>query len=152
MVNMNVVNSSKYRMGIEDINSSQPRNSNVSILQDYLAPRIFNMSTPAIQNNATPFVDFDVLQFTRQLNILKHQLTNRQSEAFDYIVSIVIIVLAIGGTIGNIMCMAVFRMYQKLSKSSATFLMQALCLVDTCCLLCSVPLECDVILRSRIKR
>ena len=49
--------------------------------------------------------------------------------------------LVIFGIIGNIMTLAVFRMYQKSSKSSATFLLQALCVVDTCYLLCLVPTE-----------
>ena len=49
--------------------------------------------------------------------------------------------LVIFGTIGNIMTLAVFRMYRRSSKSSATFLMQALCVVDTLYLLSLVPTE-----------
>ena len=51
----------------------------------------------------------------------------------------VIIGLVIFGTFGNVLTLAVFRTYQKSSKSSATFLMQALSVVDTAYLLCLVP-------------
>ena len=49
--------------------------------------------------------------------------------------------LVIFGTIGNIMALAVFLRYQKSNKSSATFLMQTLCMVDTVYLLSVLPTE-----------
>ena len=49
--------------------------------------------------------------------------------------------LVIFGTIGNIMSLAVFLRYQQSSKSSATFLMQALCVIDTVYLLSVLPTE-----------
>ena len=105
------------------------------------------------QNNSESFVDSDGLQLaTNRITISKRKLANHQNIAIGYIVSFVVIGLVIVGTIGNIMCMAVFRMYQRSSKSSATFLMQVLCVVDTFCLLCSAPENCNVIFYSRIKR
>ena len=53
----------------------------------------------------------------------------------------VVIGLVIFGTFGNVLTLAVFRTYQKSSKSSATFLMQTLCMVDTGYLLFLAPTE-----------
>ena len=79
-------------------------------------------------------------QFQTPTRLSNEQLT-RSGSTVPSVFVFVNIGLVIFGTIGNIMTLAVFRMYQKSSKSSATFLLQALCVVDTCYLLCLVPTE-----------
>ena len=104
------------------------------------------MNIPIMQNKSAFSTTFDNLSFitpsfpTPTLKLSNGRLT-RYGASFSSVIVFVNIGLVIFGTIGNIMTLAVFRMYQRSSKSSATFLLQALCVVDTCYLLCLVPTE-----------
>ena len=105
-----------------------------------------NMNVRTMQNSSAFSANVDNLsstpqQFESPSPNLSVKPFPRYGITVHYIVVSVNIGLVIFGTIGNIMTLAVFRMYQRSSKSSATFLMQALCVVDTLYLLCLVPTE-----------
>ena len=107
----------------------------LSMLQNSVSG-IINMNAPTVANN--PSTVFHSLSVATPRNDFWNQFAtfNAIEEVFVFID----IGLVIFGTIGNIMTLAVFRMYQRSSKSSAIFLMKALCVTDTCYLLCSL---CD---------
>ena len=97
-------------------------------------------------NSKIYFENFDSQSLTTPRNgISDRKVADRQHEAMDTTLVVVHSGLVIFGSIGNIMALAVFCMYPNSEKSSATFLMEVLCVVDTCYLLCSVPSERSVI-------
>ena len=115
---------------------------------------IRNMNASTIQITSAIFTNFDDLSLitTPQLEALIPGISNGQQLWYpwystrDGIIDVIInvffvLILVIFGIIGNIMTLVVFRMYQKSSKSSATFLMQTLCMVDTGYLLFLAPTE-----------
>ena len=99
------------------------------------------MNSPTVANNSAYFEDFDSLSLTPPGNDISNRFASLQYyDAMEKVFVFIDIGLMIFGTIGNIMTLATFRMYPRSSKSSAIFLMKALCVTDTCYILCSL---CD---------
>ena len=97
-------------------------------------------------NSKIYFENFDSQSLTTPRNgISDRKVADRQHEAMDTTLVVVHSGLVIFGSIGNIMALAVFCMYHNSKKSSATFLMEVLCVVDICYLLFTIPDEGSVI-------
>ena len=117
----------------------------VSMLQTFVS-RNLNMNGLSIGNNSAYFGNFDSLALTTRRNkISDRKVASRQHEALDTTFFVADSGLVIFGCIGNIVALAVFRMCQNSKKSSATFLMEVLCVVDICYLLFTIPDEGSVI-------
>ena len=98
------------------------------------------MNAPTVANNSAYFEIFDSLSLTTPRNDISNRRATFQYGAMEEVFVFIDIGLVIFGTIGNIMSLAVFSMYPRSSKSFAISLMKALCVTDTCYLLCAL---CD---------
>ena len=116
----------------------------VSMLQNSVSETI-NMKAPTVGNNSADFVNFHCPSSNRRFISLSSLLITYQHEELDELFVFLDMGLVIFGTIGNMMTLAALRMYQRSSKSSAIFLLQALCVVETCYLLCCVCCKTSVI-------
>ena len=108
------------------------------------------MNSQAIADNSVFFANVDSLSLTTpELETSSREFSNGSLEWYPYyrttngFIEALFLFFNIGlfifGTAGNIMILAVFRMYHRSGKSSATFLMQTLSVMDTGFLICSVP-------------
>ena len=132
----------------------QLKDSIVQIQHKKSAPlqqrEILSMNSQAIADNSVFFANVDSLSLTTpELETSSREFSNGSLEWYPYyrttngFIEALFLFFNIGlfifGTAGNIMILAVFRMYRRSGKSSATFLMQTLSVMDTGFLICSVP-------------
>ena len=110
------------------------------------------MNTHTVGNDSAYFEDFDSLLLTTPRNSIPDPIASLQYNTIYGVFDFIDMGTVIFGTISNIMTLAVFRMYPRSSKSPATLLLEALCVVDTGFLLgcvCNLDSLIDLYLRNQ---